>query len=55
MSQCEKCISLNKYPGPDVEIIGSPVKDGPTCLVYPDGIPEEFLTDNAPCKFHIDD
>lgn len=55
MSQCEKCISLNRYPGADVEVIGSPVSDRPTCLVYPEGIPDKLLEDKKPCQFYIDD
>ena len=27
MKQCEKCISLNRYPGADVEVVGCPVND----------------------------
>ena len=55
MKQCEKCISLNRYPTPDAEVIGCPVNDAPTCLVYPGGIPDELLTDQKPCQFYIDD
>lgn len=55
MNQCENCISLNYYPAPDAEVIGCPVKDGLSCLVYPEGIPDELLTDKKPCPFHIDD
>lgn len=32
MKQCEKCISLNRYPAPDAEVIGSPVNDAPPRL-----------------------
>ena len=55
MKQCEKCISLNRYPAPDAEVIGCPVNDAPTCLVYPEGIPDELLTDQKPCQFYIDE
>lgn len=55
MNQCEKCSCFGPCMKSDVEIVGFSVKGTPTCIAYPDGIPEEFITDNIPCKFHIDD
>ena len=55
MNQCKKCLCLGPDMKSDVEVIGSPIKDGATCLAYPDGIPEKFLTDQAVCVFRVDD
>lgn len=55
MNPCENCLSLNRFPGSDVEIKGEPLKEVQTCPFYPDGIPEEIQTGQRTCEFQIVD
>lgn len=53
MNQCEKCWNPILCMPSDAEIIDAPKDERQVCFVYPNGIPDEFLTDKTPCQFFV--